>query len=203
MRVRLYVEGGPKGTHADGLRRFRNGFKQHFLKLDPRLSSLDVSPCGSTEDTIRDYARAVGEHEQNCLLALLVDSDTSFIAETPAKHLQAKLDSAKVPQDARASIFLMVQCMEAWLVTDVDALEKCFGKRLKANLLPLSPNIEAVSKRDIFEALAEAIKATPSAPYHKIQHGARMLAELKPELVGKRSGNARNLHSFPRRSAQL
>jgi len=203
VKVRIYVEGGPKGTNADGLRRFKNGFKQHFLKLDPHLNSLDVSPCGSTDDTIRDYARAVGEHEQNRIVALLVDSETLVSAETPAKHLKTRLDSANIPPNERENIFLMVQCMEAWLVTDVDALEKCFGKKLKAGALPQNPNIESVPKRDVLSKLAIAIKATPSAPYHKIDHGAKILAELNPDRVGKRSANARNLHSFLRHSIHL
>jgi hypothetical protein len=203
VKVRIYVEGGPKGAHADGLRRFRNGFKQHFLKLDPRLNSLEVSPCGSTEDTVRDYGRAVNENEQDCLVALLVDSDESVIAETPAKHLQAKLNSAKIPPNARENVFLMVQCMEAWLVTDVAALEKCFGKKLKATALPTNPNIEAVPKKDVLDALASAVRPTPGGPYHKIEHGAKILAELNPDRVGQRSAHARNLHSFLRTSAQM
>jgi hypothetical protein len=132
-----------------------------------------------------------------------VDSDTAVTAETPAMHLRAKLDSADISSDARENVFLMVQCMEAWLVTDVDALEKCFGKMLKARALPQNPNVESVPKRDVFHKLAIAIKATPSAPYHKIDHGAKILAELNPDQVGKRSANARNLHTFLRRSIQM
>jgi len=60
-----------------------------------------------------------------------------------------------------------------------------------------------VPKRDVFHKLAIAIKATPSAPYHKIDHGAKILAELNPDQVGKRSANARNLHTFLRRSIQM
>jgi hypothetical protein len=203
VKVRLYVEGGPKGTNADGLRRFRNGFKQHFLKLDPRLSSLGVSPCGSTEETIRDYARAVSEREPDCMVAMLVDSDAPVATGTPAMHLQTKLDFAKIPAEARESVFLMVQCMEAWLVVDVNALEKCFGKKLKANALPPNPNIESVTKRDLLSAFANAIRDTPGAPYHKINHGAKILAELNPVIVGNRSGNARSLHAFLKRSIQM
>jgi len=202
VKVRLYVEGGPKGAHADGLRSFRNGFKEHLVRLDSRLHTLEVSPCGSTDETIRDYAHALRENRPDCIVVLLVDSDAPVTAPTPAKHLQAKLDSAKVPASARENLFLMVQCMEAWLVTDADALEKCFGKKLNRKALPPSPDIEVVSKKDVLDALASAVKQTPSGTYHKIQHGAKILAELKPDLVGKRSAHARELHSFLRDSAQ-
>jgi hypothetical protein len=200
--VRIYVEGGPKSCHADGLRRFKNGFKQHLARLDPLLNTLDVSPCGSTEDTIRDFARAVREQKPGSIVSLLVDSDAPVTADSPAKHLQSKLDSANIPQEARANVFLMVQCMESWLVTDVAALEKCFGKKLKGSALPKSPHIEAVSKKDVLDKLASAIKPTSKGPYHKIHHGAEILAALDPECVGRRSGHARNLHAFLRRSAR-
>ena len=202
MKVQLYVEGGPKGAHADGLRSFRNRFKKHLIRLDSRLHTLEVSPCGSTDETIRDYAHALRENRPDCIVVLLVDSDAPVVAANPAKYLQAKLDFAKVPANARENVFLMVQCMEAWLVTDADALGKCFGKKLKRSALPRNPNIEEVRKKDVLDKLASAVKPTPSGPYHKIQHGAKILAELKPDIVGKRSGNARRFYAFLRISAQ-
>ena len=202
MKVRLYVEGGPKGTHADGLRRFKNGFKQHLVRLDPLLNSLDVSPCGSTVETIRDYALAVREHKADCIVALLVDADAPVAAPTSAEHIETKLNSAKIPQEARTNVFLMVQCMEAWLVTDVAALEKCFKRKVRADELPLNPNIEAVPVKDVFAALDALAKQTPTRHYHKIRDGAEILAALNPKVVGPRSSHARDLHAFLRKSVQ-
>ena len=201
MKVRLYVEGGPKGTHADGLRRLRNGLKQHLMRLDPKLPSLDVSPCGSTDETIRDYARAVRECESDCTPALLVDSDTPVLA-SPAQHLGQKLNSARVPKSARQDLFLMVQCMEAWLLTDQVALEKCYGSSVRTVHFPLNPDIEAVQKQDIFAALDAAARGTPTRHYHKVRDGARILAELRPESVAGRSKHARALHKFLRESVE-
>jgi len=203
VKIRLYVEGGPKGTHADGLRRFKNSFKQHLARLDPLLKSLEVSPCGSTEETVRDFARAVHESEPNCVVSLLVDADAPVTANSPAKHLEAKLNSAKVPQGVRSNIFLMVQCMEAWLVTDIDALEKCFGTKVRAIKFPPNPDIEAVPKRDVLDVLDVAARHTPTGHYHKVRDGAKMLAELQPAAVAERSRHARALHEFLRRSARL
>lgn len=202
MKVRLYVEGGPKGVHANGFRLFRNSFKQHLVKLDPRLKAMEVSPCGSTEETIRDYARAVRENGAGFVPSLLVDSDDAVTADSPAKHLETKLDSAKVSRDARANIFLMVQCMESWFVTDANAVKACFGNQFRENALPPNPDIEAVAKRDVLAALAAAVKPTPAGKYHKIHHGARILAELNPDAVAQRSGHARDLHAFLRSSVQ-
>ena len=199
MKVRLYVEGSPKGMHANGLRLFRSGFKQHLVKLDPLLKSMEVSPCGSTQDAIRDYARAVREKGE-FVPSLLVDSDTPVTAGSPAEHLRAKLDSANLPRDARSNIFLMVQCMESWFVTDATALKTCFGSKLRENSLPPTNDIEAVSKKDVLDALKAAVQATPAENYHKIQHGAKILANLNPDTVAKRSKHARSLHAFLRES---
>lgn len=202
MRVRLYVEGGPKGAHTDGLRRFKNGFKQHLVRLDARLNAMDVSPCGSTEETIRDYARALRENRPDSTAALLVDSESAVTADSPAKHLEAKLDSTKIPRDARANVFLMVQCMESWFVADESALKACFGGQFRRSALPSNPDIEAVAKRDVLAALVAAVKPTPAGRYHKIHHGAKILAELSPDTVAQRSRHARNLHTFLRNSVQ-
>jgi hypothetical protein len=200
VKVRLYVEGGPKGTHANGLRNFRNGFKQHLVKLDPRLKAMEVSPCGSTVETIRDFARAVRENGADFVPSLLVDSDAAVTANSPIEHLRTKLDSAHVPRDARASIFLMVQCMESWFLTDATALKACFGDQLRESALPASRDIETVSKTAVLDALKAAIQATPASNYHKVNHGARILANLNPDAVAKRSRHASDLHAFLRKS---
>lgn len=202
MKVRLYVEGGPKGVHADGLRRFKNGFKQHLARLDPRLNNLDVSPCGSTIETIRDFARAARECGNDCIVALLVDSDAPVGAESPARHLEGKLNAAQVPQDGRANVFLMVQCMEAWLITDRSALEKCYGRIARGVQLPSNPDIEAVPGKDILAALDKMAASSPTRRYHKIRDAAKILTELDPELVSTRARHARDLYGFLHRSVQ-
>ncbi|MGA9071841.1 MAG: DUF4276 family protein [Terracidiphilus sp.] len=202
MKVRIYVEGGPKGADADGVRAFRNAFKKYFQQLDPRLKSLDVISYGSTDQTIKSYADGLRQFSASCSIALLVDADEPVTARTPAIHLQSKLDSAKVPQNARQNIFLMVQCMEAWLVTDESVLQACFGNKLRTGILPQNPDIEAVSKRDVLSALDAAIKPTPTGRYHKVEHGARLLAKLNPNSVGSRSRHARDLHAFLLSSVQ-
>jgi hypothetical protein len=203
VKVRIYVEGGPRGADADGVRNFRNAFKEHFQQLNQGLKTLEVVALGSTEQTIKGYAQGVGQYSSDCAVALLVDADEPVTASTAARHLEAKLNSLKVPSNARTNIFLMVQCMESWLVTDAVALAECFGRKLRAAVLPQSPDIEAVSKRDVLAALDAAIKPTPTKRYHKVEHGAKILAKLKPSLVGERSRHAKSLHAFLLDSLQL
>jgi hypothetical protein len=200
VKVRIYVEGGPQAIDANGLRRFRSGFKRHFERVDPRLEAIEVVAPGSTEQTIESYARGWRQYSDHCRVALLVDSDSPVTANSPAEHLRAKLDSAHVPRDARTNIFLMVQCMESWFVTDSIALKACFGDRLRENVLPRNPDIEAVPKKDTLAKLAASVKPTPAGQYQKIHHGAKILAELNPDTVAKRSRHARGLHAFLRKS---
>lgn len=203
MKVRLYVEGGPqRGSSADGIRRFRNSFKQHLIKLDPRLKAIDVSPCGSTDAAIRDYARAIRENPQESLVALLVDSDSEVTAGPLPKHLEGKLNSAKVPRDSYANVFLMVQFMESWFITDIDALESCFGAVAKEVKWPQNVDVERVPKREILDALDRAARNTPTRHYHKIQDSVRILEHLRPDIVATRSKHARSLHAFLRKAIQ-
>jgi len=202
VKVRIYVEGGPKGVDANGVRNFRNAFKQHFQRLDDGLKTLEVVALGDTDRTIKGYAQGVSQYSSDRAVALLVDSDAPVSAATAAGHIKAKLDSANVPSDARKNIFLMVQCMESWLVTDPAALESCFGSKFRLNVLPSNPDIEAVSKRDVLAALDAAVKPTPTEGYRKVEHGAKILAKLNPYRVAKRSRHARNLHGFLLNSLQ-
>jgi uncharacterized protein DUF4276 len=202
VKVRIYVEGGPKGADVDGVRNFRNAFKQHFQQLDQGLKTMDVISYGSTEQTVKSYAQGVRLYSPDCAVALLVDADAPVTANSAAGHLADKLDLASVPANARKNIFLMVQCMESWLVTDAAALRGCFGQKLRANILPPNLDIEAVSKKDVFAALDAAVKPTPTKRYHKVEHGAKILAKLKPGLVGKRSRHAKSLYAFLLNSLQ-
>lgn len=202
MKIRLYVEGGPQNVDADSLRRFRAGFKQYFERLDPQLKSLDVVAKGSTDRTIKNYAEGCRRFASEGTVALLVDSDAPVTASSPAMHLAAKLDAAKIPNGTRANVFLMVQCMEAWLITDVAALEKCYGVKARTMKLPANPDVEAIPKKDLFAALDSLAKDTPIGRYQKIHHAARILAVLRPELVAKRSRHAQELHEFLLRLAR-
>lgn len=196
MKIHLYVEGGPKGCNADGIRSFRSSFKQHLLRLDPRLVSLNVSPGGSTFETIRDFARAIKRGDPDCIVALLVDSEEAVTADSPAKHLASKLDSAGVPEHARVNVFLMVQCMEAWFLADRNALEECFGPQIQSIKFPGNPNVEAIAKDDVLGALDLAAKRIVMRRYNKIRDGSRILAKLDTALVASRSDHARRLHEF-------
>ncbi len=201
MRVRLYVEGGPVGVDSDALRAFRSAFKNHLVRLDPRLKNMEVIARGSVHTTVKSYAEGFRQYAGERNLALLVDSDGPVTAASCAEHLRSKLDSAHVPAEARVNLFLMVQCMESWFVADFVALQACFGNKLRQNALPRNLNVEAISVKDVLAALHESLRQSPTAKYRKVQHGTRILAELNPAQVAGKSRHARELHEFLRKAA--
>jgi hypothetical protein len=90
--------------------------------------------------------------------------------------------------------------MESWFVSDIEALQTCFGNRLREKVLPQNPDVEAVPKRDVLVKLNEAVKETPVGRYHKVQHSIKILEKLNPATVATRSKHARELHNFLRAS---
>lgn len=187
--------------NANGLRRFRGAFKRHLERLDPLLKNLEVVARGSTEHTIKSYVEGVRQFSPQCSVALLVDADGPVMG-TPAKHIEAKLNSAHAPAQARNNIFLMVQCMESWLIADANALASCFGNKLRPRALPQNPDIELVARRDVASALDDAVKGTPAGQYRKVRDAIKILEKLSPEAVAKRSKHARMLHEFLRNTSR-
>ena len=86
---------------------------------------------------------------------------------------------------------LMVQCMEAWLVADPDALAAHFGNGFRNAALPADPNIEQVSKDDLLAGLADAIRGTKARRYDKGRHSFTLLEEVNPARVEQASPHAR------------
>lgn len=201
MKVRLYVEGGPVGVNSDALRAFRTAFKRHLVRLDSRLKDMEVVARGSVHTTIKSYAEGFRQFSPESQVALLVDSDGPVTAPSCAEHLKPKLDAAGVPKNARALVFLMVQCMESWFIADLAALKQCFGGKLRDQVIPRHTDVEAVSVKDVLSALNESVKQTPTAKYHKVQHGTRILESLNPVQVAARSKHAGELHDFLRKAA--
>jgi len=89
---------------------------------------------------------------------LLVDSEGPVEAATKWEHLK-KRGNWGIPDGAdEDSVHLMVQCMEAWFLTDRKTLRKFFGHGFHEGALPDNPNPEAVPKADILDGLHNATR---------------------------------------------
>ena len=75
----------------------------------------------------------------------------------------------------------MVQVMEAWLIADVDALERYYGIGFKRNAIPHNENVEQVEWKILEKALNTATGRTKKRKYHKIQHAPDILKVIDAE----------------------
>ena len=90
----------------------------------------------------------------------------------------------------------MVQTMEAWIVADGDALAAYYGQGFRKTALPVTPNLESVSKRTIEKALEMATRATTKGRYQKIRHASQLLARIRPGRVRERCAACGRLFDF-------
>jgi hypothetical protein len=91
------------------------------------------------------------------------------------------------------SIFWMVEAMESWFHADKDALEGYYKTGFRKMALKPNPNVEAISKRDLFEGLNAATKDTLKGKYHKTKHAPALMQAINPALVRKADPNCERL----------
>jgi len=83
-------------------------------------------------------------------------------------------------------VHLMVQCMEAWIVADPDALEGFYNQGFKRSKLPVRQNLEEEPKVDIYSKLDSATKETQKGSYGKIKHASELLKRIGADKVAGR-----------------
>ena len=203
--VKLYVEGG--GDAAILKSACREGFSKFLSKAGLAGRMPRVVACGSRADAYDSFCTALRSGEA---AMLLVDSEAPMLAAAqpgdasqpedrkrwqPWLHLkQRKGDDWDKPTGSEdLQCHLMVQCMEAWLLTDRETLKVFFGQGFKENALPASANrVEGIGKQQIYDALATATRdcKTKSA-YGKGEHSFKLLALINPAKVKESSPWAR------------
>jgi hypothetical protein len=135
--------------------------------------------------------------------ALLVDSE-SATAPVPADKAQDALirvghlrqrqatgtrgqgDGWTLSDTLAVRVHLMVQCMEAWIVADPDALAEFYKQEFKKDSLPKRMNLEEEPKADVYAKLESATENTHKGKYGKIKHASKLLEKIRPDRVGGR-----------------
>ncbi|MDQ6996157.1 MAG: DUF4276 family protein [Mariprofundus sp.] len=187
MSVKLFVEGGAKGPLST---KCRAGFASFLQQAGFAGHMPKVFSCGSRQEAYNDFCTAIGNDEK---AILLVDSESSVSAAAdkakPWLHVQSRAGDgwARPAGVADDQLHFMVICMEAWFLTDKEALSSYFGQNFNVNALSKRNDIELISKSDIYLGLSQATKNTKKGEYGKGKHSFEILAQIDPEKVRRAS----------------
>lgn len=193
--IAIYVEGG--GDHPGP--ELRVGFDKllEAQKEAARARRLGwkMVLCGGRKATCDAYLDAV-RMEPEVVNVLLVDSegpvaaetgDTKKDAEQRRRHLETG-DGWNLQAVDAERIHLMVQCMEAWIVADPEALAAFYGQHFNPKALPARQNLEEEPKQDLNDKLDKATKRSTKGrySYKKIHHASELLKCIDPARVALR-----------------
>lgn len=182
VKIRIYIEGG--GDDNNTKRQIRQGFSNFLKELvdiarNKRIR-WQIIICGSRHHAFRDFKNALESHP-DAFNVLLVDSEAA-VNKTPWEHLKDRDKWESLDVDD-THCHLMVQVMESWFIADIDALKRFYGQGFKENAIPKNPNVEKINKLELESALKIATKDTSKGEYHKIKHGAILLAQVNVTKV--------------------
>jgi hypothetical protein len=183
----VFVEGG--GLQAKTQTACRKAFRLFFEKVLGDRPKPRIIASGGRDEAYHDFCRSL-EHDPDAFPVLLVDSEDAVAAgKNVGTHLRdrEKHWTNAIPD---GQVYLMVQCMEAWFLADIPAVEHYYGQGFQASALPPNPNIEQIPKRDVMNGLHNATRATDKGPYHKTKHGFDILERIDPGGVRQRSEHA-------------
>lgn len=194
--IAIYVEGG--GDTVQQKAELRTGLDALLgsQKASARAKRLGwrLAPSGGRQAAFDAFQAALVRADQQTLLVLLVDSESELKGDTQDDVADAKARVAHLTARDRwdlkgvdpCQVHLMVQCMEAWIVSDPDALERYYGKNFHAKKLPARPILEDEPKDELNAKLANATRDTTKGEYTKIKHASKILALIDAGKVAER-----------------
>jgi hypothetical protein len=164
VRVCIYVEGG--GDSKEQHTRCREGFRKLIEKAGFTNRMPAIIACGGRQRAFDMFKTAVRAAPPNQYSMLLVDSedpvdpqiDPSDNPEVAWYHLELRDDWSRPHGAEDDQAQLMATCMETWIISDRDALRKCFGTCLQESALSPLPNLEQKSRHDVQQALENATR---------------------------------------------
>jgi len=190
-KIKIYMEGG--GKDKNGKAMLREGMTKFLQKATASSGKFQVTCCGSRNEALDMFRTALERPNENSdYIFLLVDSE-AFVKDAddgikrPKQHLQTRDLSWNMQGMNEKQIHLMAQVMESWFIADAEALADFYGQNFNRNAIPKNNEVEEIEKLKIETALVEATKNTTKGKYHKIQHGAKILAIINPNVVRKKA----------------
>jgi len=192
--IHIYVEGG--GDTAQQKSDLRQGFDCLLSRAKDKAREKrfrwSLIPCGGRQQAYEAFKNAL-KAKPLAINILLVDSedpvsifaDQGIDAMIRVEHLKQR-DNWAFDGVKPVHVHLMVQCMEAWIIADVDALKKFYGQGLLDNCLPKRDNLEEEPKINIYNKLRQATSHTQQGEYGKIKHASKLLKSIDVVKVEKR-----------------
>ena len=182
MSAVIYIEGGgDKNRNLERL--FRRSWRMFFSAAGLQKCMPLVVRGGPRLRTFDLFVTTIENHDPARMPFLLVDSEGPVQAgHSVWKHLQAR-DKWSQPDGSREDqAFLMVQLMETWLLADRTTLKKHFGEQFKETALKRWPQLEAVRKKTVLDALKKATNNCPVS-YAKGKISFELLEKIDPARV--------------------
>ncbi len=159
----LFVEGTRDLSNGDLRRGFHKLLKQVLEGRMPRLVMGD-----SASRTIDKFRNNRTGHEA----LLLIDLDNH------PEQRSAVLSSLELqPHSSRS--FFMVQEMEAWFLSQGQALDQFYGKDFSSKVVSKLPR--AISKPS--QKLMQITRNSDKGKYHKVRHGSLLLELLDAQKL--------------------
>jgi len=196
--VRVFVEGG--GDRRETLSRCREAFSRLFAKALGAGRRPAVVACGSRNETFKRFCSHVALAEKVCFL--LVDAEGPLLAANESvRDLLFRRDGWRQPPGVTDDqLHLMIECMEAWLLADREALVRFYNGDLVLGALPGNPRVEQVPKDDILQGLENATHSSRKGMYHKGRHSFAILASVDAAVLEERAASAARLFVVLRNS---
>jgi hypothetical protein len=191
--IHIYLEGGgDTSAQKAQLRQGMSVFLGELKKLAREKGChWNLVPCGGRQQTWDAFSNA--PESSTRVNILIVDAEEPISHErSSCQHLHAR-DSWAILQYDVDKVFLMIQCMESWIVSDPEGLKKYYGAGFNENPIPRNPDLESVAKLDVYSALATATRNTQKGVYGKIKHASQILQIIDPEKAKRRSPELRRL----------
>jgi Domain of unknown function (DUF4276) len=185
VKVKIFVEGG--GDHNKTLATHcRKGFSKFFEKAGLENRMPRVVACGGRSRAYDSFRTSHENAGPDDFPILLVDSEAPVAEADPWEHVRLRAgDGWERPDGAsQDQIHLMVQAMEAWFHADKEKVQEYFGQGFRLASLRQRPDIDNISKADLFTGMQMATRDCPKkGEYSKGQHSFEILALIDPAKV--------------------
>ena len=190
--IEIYMEGGGEGSGNKAL--LRNGLNGFLGALKQAAQKKGIgwklTVCGPRTKAFREFNIAVTSAD-GVMAFLLVDSEGPVATKSALAHLLATAGFQTSSNTTEGMVHLMIQTMEAWIVADVETVEKFYQKGFAASALPKADDLEKVAKTQISTGLDKATGGTTKGTYQKIAHASQLLTRINPAIVHQRCPSSR------------